>query len=87
MAVAPPPPPREAVAPTSAARLTGRMKWFKADKGFGFVQPDGGGKDLFVHHSQLADGFKAPVAGAPVTFVVGKGPNGREQAQDVQPAK
>jgi CspA family cold shock protein len=48
---------------------TGTVKWFSDDKGFGFVQPDDGGKDLFVHHTGIVgDGFRSLVEGTKVSF-------------------
>jgi CspA family cold shock protein len=48
---------------------TGTVKWFNDDKGFGFVTPDEGGKDLFVHHSAInANGFKSLAEGAKVSY-------------------
>jgi CspA family cold shock protein len=56
---------------------TGRVKWFNNAKGYGFVRPDHGGDDLFVHYSYIAmEGYKTLKAGQPVNFEVkeaGKG--------------
>ena len=64
---------------------TGTVKWFNDDKGFGFITPDEGGKDLFVHHTGIAgDGFKSLVEGARVSFEQREGSKGPE-AIDVTP--
>ena len=55
----------------------GTVKWFNADKGFGFITPDDGGKDLFVHHSEIkVDGYATLNEGQKVEFVEGQGQKG-----------
>jgi len=56
----------------------GTVKWFNADKGYGFITPDGGGKDLFVHHSEIKSGggFATLKDGQAVEFEVGQGQKG-----------
>ncbi len=58
---------------------TGTVKWFNDDKGFGFITPDEGGKDLFVHHTNIAGtGFKTLSEGAKVEFEQREGTKGPE---------
>jgi CspA family cold shock protein len=58
---------------------TGTVKWFNDAKGYGFIQPEDGGKDLFVHFSQISgDGFKTLVEGAKVEFEPREGAKGPE---------
>jgi cold shock protein len=48
---------------------SGKVKWFNDQKGFGFITPDEGGKDLFVHHSEIqADGFRSLQEGQAVEY-------------------
>ncbi|WP_439333244.1 cold-shock protein [Vibrio viridaestus] len=55
----------------------GIVKWFNGDKGFGFITPDDGSKDLFVHHSEIKmDGYKSLKDGQKVEFEVGQGQKG-----------
>ena len=57
---------------------TGTVKWFSADKGFGFITPDDGGKDLFVHHSEIqaGGGYTTLSDGQKVEYEVGQGQKG-----------
>jgi CspA family cold shock protein len=53
------------------------VKWFNADKGFGFITPEGGGNDLFVHHSEIrTEGYASLDEGQKVEFQVGEGRKG-----------
>ncbi|WP_456947907.1 cold-shock protein [Geodermatophilus sp. SYSU D00697] len=92
-------PPREAPArdrdrggdrgrPSSrgGARSTGTVSWFNADKGFGFIAPDDGSADVFVHFSAIADqgGYRSLDEGQRVEFTTTQGQRG-PQAEDVRP--
>ena len=62
----------------------GKVKWFNEQKGFGFIEQEDGGKDVFVHHTAImADGFRSLSEGQKVQFDVTRGPKGL-QAQNVQ---
>ncbi len=61
----------------------GVVKWFNADKGFGFITPSDGSKDLFVHFSEIeSSGYRSLDEGQRVSFEAGEGPKG-PQAQKV----
>ena len=65
---------------------TGTVKWFNAEKGFGFIATDEGGPDVFVHYSAIAtSGYRSLEENQRVTFDVTQGPKG-PQAANVQPA-
>jgi len=56
---------------------TGTVKWFSDDKGFGFITPDDGSKDLFVHHSGIGgDGYRSLAEGARVSYDAEQGQKG-----------
>ena len=64
---------------------TGTVKWFNDAKGFGFITQDGGGEDLFCHHSAIqSSGFRSLQEGQKVEFDVARGQKGL-QAQNVRP--
>ena len=61
---------------------TGTVKWFNESKGFGFITPEGGGADVFVHFSAIqGDGFRTLAEGQKVSFQIEKGPKGPQAAQ------
>ena len=69
---------------------TGTVKWFNDAKGFGFIEPEGGGADVFAHFSAIAmDGFKTLKQGSRVSFDLVDGPKGKLaqniRAEEAQP--
>lgn len=65
--------------------VTGTVKWFNAEKGFGFIAPEGGGDDVFVHHSAIqSQGHRTLAENEKVEFDITQGPKG-PQAENVRP--
>jgi CspA family cold shock protein len=63
---------------------TGTVKWFNENKGWGFIVPDEGGDDVFVHYSAIKeDGFKTLKEGQKVNYELKEGKDGKHQAVDV----
>jgi CspA family cold shock protein len=64
---------------------TGTVKWFNEQKGYGFITPDAGGEDLFIHHSNIvSEGFRTLQEGQKVDYVAAQGRKGPE-ATNVNP--
>ena len=63
------------------AKIKGQVKWFNESKGFGFITPEDGSKDVFVHFSAItSDGFKTLAEGQRVEFEITEGPKGPSAA-------
>ena len=66
---------------------TGKVKWFNESKGYGFIEPDGGGRDVFVHYSAIqGEGYKTLSEGQPVEFEVTQGDKGPQAANVIKPS-
>lgn len=66
--------------------MTGTVKWFNDAKGYGFITPNGGGKDVFAHANEIdGSGFRSLTEGQTVEFVITEGRKG-PQASNIRPA-
>ncbi|PIR26030.1 MAG: cold-shock protein [Deltaproteobacteria bacterium CG11_big_fil_rev_8_21_14_0_20_42_23] len=64
------------------SKQKGTVKWFNNKKGFGFITPDGGGNDLFVHFASIvSEGYKSLNEGDKVEFEIGSGPKGEHAVE------
>jgi CspA family cold shock protein len=78
-------PARTANDARSALQTTGTVKWFNATKGFGFIQPDDGGADAFVHVSAVERaGLDSLREGQKVTYELVRGKNGKSSAENLK---
>jgi CspA family cold shock protein len=69
---------------TVSERVTGTVKWFNGSKGYGFISPENGDDDVFVHHSAIqAEGYRNLQEGQRVEFSVERGPKGLQATQVV----
>jgi CspA family cold shock protein len=65
-----------------ADRVTGTVKWFSRAKGYGFIEPDGGDKDVFVHYSAIVgEGYRNLSEGQRVEFTIEDTPKGPQAAE------
>jgi len=72
---------REPLEKGRTGMATGTVKWFNDAKGYGFITPDGGGKDVFVHHTAVQmEGFRSLAEGQKVEYEVTEGPKGPQAA-------
>ncbi len=66
---------------------TGKVKWFNESKGYGFIEPDGGGRDVFVHYSAIqGEGYKTLSEGQMVEFEITQGEKGPQAANVMKSA-
>ena len=73
------------VSPMSENTMYGKVKWFNVQKAYGFIAPDDGSKDVFVHVNALV-GMSELTEGQNVEFEIQKGKNGKNAAANVKPA-